>query len=77
MQAVTRALGVEDPAGGLYDLAKSLGATMALRDLGMPQSGIDPATEASLANPYWNPRPLEKEGIRALLSAAYEGTRPG
>lgn len=76
MQAVARAMGVEDPAAGLYDLAKSLGATMALRDLGMPRSGIDQATAASLANPYWNPRPLEKEGIRSLLTSAYEGTRP-
>jgi maleylacetate reductase len=78
MQAVARALGgVEDPAGGLYDLAKSLGATMSLRDLGMPHSAIEQATEASLANPYWNPRPLDKEGIHALLRAAYEGQRPG
>ena len=76
MQAVARAMGVEDPAAGLYDLAKSLGATMALRDLGMPQSGIAQATEAALANPYWNPRPLEKEAIRALLRSAYEGARP-
>lgn len=76
MQAVARAMGVEDPAAGLYELARSLGATMALRDLGMPQSGIAPATEAALANPYWNPRPLEKEAVRALLTSAYEGTRP-
>ena len=76
MQAVARALGVENPAIGLYDLASSLGATMALRDLGMPQGGIVQAAEASLANPYWNPRPLEKEGIRSLLTSAYEGTRP-
>src|SRR5215469_4045899 len=76
MQAVARALGVKDPAGGLYDLASELGATMALRDLGMTQAGIVQATEASLANPYWNPRPLEKEAIRALLTAAYEGARP-
>jgi maleylacetate reductase len=77
MQAVARALDVEDAPSGLYDLAASLGATMALRDLGMPQSGIAQATDAALTNPYWNPRPLEKEGIRALLTAAYEGARPG
>src|SRR6185437_6942711 len=76
MQAVARAMGVEDPAAGLYDLARSLGATMALRDLGMPQNGIAQATDAALANPYWNPRPLEKEAIRALLTSAYEGARP-
>ena len=67
---------VDDAASGLYDLAKSLGATMALRDLGMPQSGIETATKAALANPYWNPRPLEEKGIGELLAAAYGGERP-
>ncbi len=76
MTAVARALHVDDPARGLYDLAASLGAKMALRDLGMPDRGILEATEASLSNPYWNPRPLEKGAIQSLLTAAYLGTRP-
>ena len=76
MKAVARALGKDDPATGLYDLAASLGATMALSQLGMPHSGIAAATEAALANPYWNPRPLDKAAIGALLAAAYDGTRP-
>ncbi|HEY4215248.1 MAG TPA: maleylacetate reductase [Steroidobacteraceae bacterium] len=67
---------VDDAASGLYDLAKSLGATMALRELGMPESGIEAATRAALANPYWNPRALEEGGIRKLLAAAYAGERP-
>lgn len=67
---------VDDAASGLYDLAKSLGATLALRDLGMPESGIETATRAALANPYWNPRPLEEAGIRELLTAAWRGERP-
>jgi maleylacetate reductase len=29
-----------------------------------------------LNNPYWNPRPLERAALRALLVAAYEGRRP-
>ena len=33
-----------------------------LRELGMPESGIDEATDLALANPYWNPRPLERRG---------------
>jgi maleylacetate reductase len=76
MKAVARALRADDAATGLYDLAKSLGATMAMRDIGMPQSAIVAATEASMANPYWNPRPLERSAIQALLASAYEGTRP-
>jgi len=76
MEAISRALQVQEPAAALYDLARSLGATMALRELGMPHSGIAEATERSLANPYWNPQPLERAGILALLTAAYEGERP-
>jgi maleylacetate reductase len=42
----------------------------------MSPARVDDAVEAALANPYWNPRPLEREGLRALLRAACEGTRP-
>lgn len=76
MKAVARALQVDDAATGLYDLAKSLGATMAMRDIGMPQRAIADVTETSLSNPYWNPRPLERTAIHALLASAYAGTRP-
>ncbi len=76
MKAIARALGRQEPASGLYDLAASLGATMALRELGMPHAGIVEATELSLANPYWNPRALERAGIESLLTSAYEGARP-
>jgi len=76
MEKVARALRVREAAAGLYDLAASLGAKMALREFGMPPARIDDAVEAALANPYWNPRPLEREGLRALLRAACEGTRP-
>ena len=41
----------------LFDLAGKVGAPRALRDLGMPESGIERATDQALANPYWNPRP--------------------
>jgi alcohol dehydrogenase class IV len=77
MQTIAASLQVSDPALGLYELARSLGATMALRDLGMPRAGIAQATDSALANPYWNPRPLEREGIQKLLTSAWEGARPG
>ncbi len=76
MRAVARAMKVDEPATGLYDLAASLGAKMALRDLGMPQRGIAEAAAVALSNPYWNPRPLEQAGIHSLLASAYDGTRP-
>ena len=76
MAAVARALGVTDPAKGLYDLAGAVGAKRSLRELGMPESGIDKAADLALANPYWKPRPLERAGIRALIARAWAGSPP-
>lgn len=69
-------LGTADAARGLYDLAGRVGAQRALKDLGMPESGIDAATDQALANPYWNPRPLEREPIRDLIARAHAGEPP-
>ena len=76
MGKIARALGVKDAAMGLYELAKSLKIPLALKDIGMPADGIEHVVELALKDPYWNPRPLEKEGIRDLLGRAYEGTAP-
>src|SRR6185312_5435248 len=72
MARAARALGVTDAPQGLYDLAKGLGAPLALKDIGMPEAGLD-----RVANPYWNPRPIERAAIRALLDDAFHGRRPG
>lgn len=71
------AMRTDDPAAALFDLGVDVGANMALRDLGMPEDGIDQAVENTLKNPYWNPRPLEREGIRQTIAAAWAGQRPG
>jgi len=76
MARVAKALGVDDAATGLFDLASGLGAAMALQSMGMPKEGIDEAVEQAMLNAYWNPKPLVKDGLRQLLSNAYEGTRP-
>lgn len=71
-----RALGSDDPVAALVDLARRIGAPTALRDIGMPESGIEVAVEEAVGNPYWNPRPIEREGIRALITRAYAGDAP-
>lgn len=73
---VARALGVANAAAGLFDLGKTAGAPTALRDIGMPEDGLDRAADLAAADPYWNPRPIERAGIRALLADAWEGRRP-
>ena len=76
MASLAATLGHPDPAGALYDLAKDLGAPCGLRELGMPAHGVDTAAKQALANPYWNPRPLEYDAIRRLINAAWAGERP-
>jgi maleylacetate reductase len=77
-QRINRALGAEGVSAGqaLYDLAASLGAPLTLQELGMKESDLDRATEIALANPYWNPRTIERVAIRELLQNAFEGNRP-
>ncbi len=77
MSRAARALGSANAAHGLFDLAKSLGAPLALKDLGMPESALDRAADLATQSPYWNPRPIERDGIRKLLDDAYFGRRPG
>jgi maleylacetate reductase len=76
MQRIARALGSASAASGLYDLAKTLAAPLALKDIGMPESGLDKAADIAVANPYPNPRKLERAAIRKLLDEAYHGRRP-
>jgi alcohol dehydrogenase class IV len=73
---VARAIGAKDPALGLYDLARRLNAKLALRDIGMPESGIDRAADLAVTNAYWNPRPVERDAIRALIARAWSGAAP-
>jgi len=77
MAAVQRALRAKDAAGGLYDLAESLGAPMTLEKLGMRTSDLDRAADLAVAAPYPNPRPVERDAIRDLLDDAFYGRRPG
>jgi len=73
---VARLLGTVGPGEGLYDLEKRIGAPTSLKDLGLPQDALDRAADIAMEQPYWNPRPLTREGIRALLDDAWHGRRP-
>jgi len=76
MARLGRALGVNDPASGLFDLAKRLGATMSLKDLGMPDDSVAAAVEQAMSNAYWNPQELESQGLTDLLRRAFRGDVP-
>jgi len=76
MARVARALGVDNAPNGLYDLAKSLGAKLALADIGMKEADLDRAADLATQKPYPNPRAVERDAIRALLDDAFHGRRP-
>jgi alcohol dehydrogenase class IV len=77
MDRIAHTLGRADPAGALYDLAREIGAPVALKDIGMPREGLERAARLATENPYYNPRALSYEGILELLTAAWNGDRPG
>ncbi|KAF4534919.1 Maleylacetate protein [Lasiodiplodia theobromae] len=62
-----------DPVRGLNVLLGRLGVKRALRDLGMEESGIDVVADVAVRNPYWNPRPVEREGVREVIRRAWAG----
>ncbi|WP_206340397.1 maleylacetate reductase [Blastococcus litoris] len=76
--ALSRALGgVDDPARELWELAGRLGAPRSLAELGMAEADIPRIAELAVASPYANPRPVTREGVEALLRAAWAGVPPG
>ncbi|HZV93996.1 MAG TPA: maleylacetate reductase [Caldimonas sp.] len=79
MSRIGRALGTgsQSASMGIFDLARTHGAPTALRDIGMPEAGLDRATDLAVQSQYPNPRPLERGAIRELLQRAFDGTRPG
>lgn len=76
MRRIAHALGAADAAQGMYDLAKTLGVPTALKDIGMAAGELDRCADIASQNAYWNPRPIDKTAIRALLEDAYNGNRP-
>jgi hypothetical protein len=59
----SRALGGENAAAGLFELAAALGAKQALAEIGLRESDLDRAADLPVQSPYPNPTPL----TRALL----------
>jgi len=76
MVRLERALETTNPAAALFDLAHQAGAPTSLREIGMPEAGLDRALDVALAKPYWNPRALDRQSLGSLFREAWEGHRP-
>jgi maleylacetate reductase len=77
MRRIARALGAGNAPAGLYDLEAALGTPLTLEAIGMKRTDLDRAADLAVQNPYFNPRPITRDGIRALLDDAFTGRRPG
>jgi maleylacetate reductase len=76
LKAVTRGLGGTAPGMALHALAKAIDAPTALRDIGMPEEGVEKAAKLALESPYWNPRDFTETDLLELLRAAWAGEPP-
>jgi alcohol dehydrogenase class IV len=76
MGTIADALRAKDPAQGIYDLEVEIGAPTSLKQIGMPADGLDRAARLVVEHAYYNPRPVDFDGIRQLLEKAYKGLTP-
>lgn len=76
MTPISDIFGGGTPGQALHDFAKSIGSPMALKEIGLGEAVLDRAAEIATKNPYSNPRPIDRDAIRALLQDAWSGERP-
>jgi maleylacetate reductase len=76
LQPIADTFGHGSAAKGLWHFAKSVNAPMRLADLGLTAQDLDHAADIATKNPYANPRPVTRDGIRHLLQQAYDGHCP-
>lgn len=75
--ALGRALGTEDPARALWDIAHRCGAPTSLAALGVDRDDLPRLAELATATPCANPRPVGRVDVLAVLEAAWAGRVPG
>jgi len=74
-RVIAEVFGDADPARALDAFARRIGAPTSLREIGMPEDGIETVVREILARGGWNPRPPEEAGVRRILRDAWEGRR--
>jgi len=73
LSRIARALEHENAVEGLNVLLTKLKVKRALKDVGMAEIAIDKAADLAVKNAYWNPRQIEREGIREVIRRAWAG----
>jgi maleylacetate reductase len=76
MARLAGALGVDDVAGGIWELGRRLGTPASLAELGLAEAELDRAAAQAVARVVHTPRRAGVSELRALLEAAWQGRRP-
>jgi maleylacetate reductase len=76
LRPIADALGSPSAGAGLHTFAASLGAPLSLRELGLGEADLERAADLAVEQPYWNPRPVSRQAVLALLQDAYAGSPP-
>lgn len=70
------AMAVDNAAVGIFELAKTVGAPTALKDIGVAEADLDRAVSIALEKELDNPEPVTAPRLRALLENAFHGHSP-
>ena len=73
---IAAAMGVDDAATGLFELAERSESPTALKDIGVVETDLDEAAAVTVETPVNNPEAVTGERVRALLENAYHGYPP-
>ena len=76
LAVLQEAWGVPDPAACLYDLMRTLGLSVRLKDLGLTEADLSAVAQQAAARQYPNPREVDATGLHDLLLDAWHGRRP-
>ncbi|MBW4706336.1 maleylacetate reductase [Roseobacter sp. YSTF-M11] len=76
MAAIARALCTNDPIGGLFDLMQTAASKKNLKSFGLTTDDIERAADLAVERAYYNPRPVTRDDVAAMLHAAFDGARP-
>lgn len=76
MAAICRALDADDAPTALHALMRRVGRVRRLADFGLTPADLERAADLAVTAPYFNPRPVTRDGVLAMLRQAYDGAPP-
>ena len=72
---VCSAFAADNPGTALSNFSGAIGAPCSLREIGVPQSGLNDIVQAIMSKSPRNPRPYSRDQITTLIQHAFEGRK--